>query len=88
MRKFKYFILSWWFCSVRNSMQNFNNYCAYTLGEYEADIDEIAGRRDFIIRRKFKGGIRPYCEFWFLGRWNQIGWIKGGRFEIDIMKVK
>ena len=75
----------YWWSAIRNSCVNWNNYAAYRLGRFLHEEDH-AGKRNFYIIRTYEGGRRPYCEFWLLGRWNQVGWITGGRFEIDVMK--
>jgi len=56
------------------------------LGKYEGEVRHMGTDRNFYKVRKFNNGTRPYCEFYLFGRWNQVGWITGGRFEIDIMK--
>ena len=75
----------YWWSAIRNSFVNFNNYAAYRLGRFLHE-ESHAGKRNFYIIRTYEGGKRPYCEFWLFGRWNQVGWITGGRFEIDVMK--
>lgn len=75
----------YWWSAIRNSFVNWNNYAAYRLGRFLHE-DDHAGKRNFYIIRTYEGGKRPYCEFWLFGRWNQVGWISGGRFEIDVMK--
>lgn len=75
----------YWWSAIRNSMVNLNNFLAWELGVHICDSKKPEGK-NFIIKRIFTNGERPYCEFWILGRRNQIGWIKRGRFEIDVMK--
>ena len=92
------FILAYWWSAIRNSCVNWNNYAAYRLGSFQqveaafgaASFADIRARRAGwrVERRRFSGGVRLYCEFYLLRRWNQIGWITGGRFEIDVMKAR
>ena len=79
------FLLSYWWSAIRNSCVNWNNYSAYRLGDFISE-GHRANLRRFYITRTFTNGKRPYCEFWLFGRWNQVGWISCGRFEIDVMK--
>lgn len=81
----KDFLLSYWWSAIRNSCPNWNNWCAFKLGEMVSEEPHTA--KNFYVTRTFaSGGKRPYCEFYLFGRWNQVGWIKKGRFEIDVMK--
>lgn len=77
----------YWWSAIRNSFVNWNNLNAYCLGEFVSE-EPHTGKRNFYIFRTFTNGVRPYSEFYVAGRWNQVGWIKCGRFEIDIMKEK
>ena len=79
------FLLSYWWSAIRNSFVNWNNYCAFKLGDMVSE-EPHDGKNFYVTRTFASGGKRPYCEFWLFGRWNQVGWITGGRFEIDVMK--
>jgi hypothetical protein len=80
------FLRAYWWAAIRNSCVNWNNYSAFRLGSMTAE-EGHAGRKNFYITRTFASGAkRPYCEFYLFGRWNQVGWISRGRFEIDVMK--
>ena len=76
---------SWWWAAVRNSCVNWNNWCAWKLGRF-LEGETVLDRRNFYIVRTFTNGKRPYAEFYLFGRFNQVGWISCGRFEIDVMK--
>lgn len=83
------FLRAYWWAAIRNSMVNWNNANAYIVGEYARTVLRRGSERNFYEVREFASGRRrPYCEFYLFGRWNQIGWIKKGRFEIDVMKAK
>lgn len=82
------FLLSYWWSAIRNSCVNWNNYSAYHLGSLVSEISHHGADKNFYKVRQFANGVRPYCEFWIAGRWNQAGWISCGRFEIDIMKKR
>ena len=81
------FLLSYWWSAIRNSFVNWNNLSAYLLGSYVGELSHIGSEKNFYKVRQYTNGVRPYCEFYLFGRWNQVGWLKGTpRFEIDIMK--
>ena len=81
------FLLAWWWAAVRNSCVNWNNWCAFRLGEMVSEEPHYG--KNFYVTRTFKSGAkRPYCEFYLFGKWNQVGWISCGRFEIDILKKR
>lgn len=93
----KRFLLAYWFNAIRNSMVNFNNFMAYKAGQL-LGISESFGEGSFELLRQKKKGYRleyrkfsngkilPYLEFYLFGKWFQFGWIKNGRFEIDLWK--
>jgi len=94
------FLRSYWWSAVRNACVNWNNYSAWKLGAF-IEVVKSCGEVSFQTLRNYKrgyrfeyrrftGGVRPYCEFYIFGRWNQLGWLNGSaaRFEIDIMKDK
>lgn len=81
------FLRSYWWSAIRNSCVNWNNYSALRLGLLLSETPR-ANPRNFYVTRTFGNGKRPYCEFWIAGRWNQVGWISCGRFEVDVMKDK
>lgn len=80
----------YWWSALRNSCVNWNNYCAYKLGDYRYALAHYGSDRNFYKVRQYTNGVRPYCEFWIFGRWNQIGWLNGKspRFEIDLLKKR
>jgi len=81
------FLLSYWWSAIRNSFVNWNNLSAYLLGSYVGELSHTGSEKNFYKVRLYTNGVRPYCEFYLFGRWNQVGWLKGTpRFEIDIMK--
>jgi len=81
------FLKAYWWAAIRNSCVNWNNWRAFKLGTMTSEEPHTA--KNFCVTRTFSsGGKRPYCEFWLFGKWNQIGWIKRGRFEIDVMKSR
>jgi len=102
--KWKRFAMAYWFNGIRNSMVNFNNYMMMITGEccgYEWYIgcdsweklkQQKKGFR--LEKRIFWSGYRQkfckrlYLEFYLFGRWYQFGWLKRGRFEIDLWKKK
>ncbi|MEM3631155.1 MAG: hypothetical protein QXY18_07075 [Nitrososphaerota archaeon] len=83
-------------------MVNLNNYCAYKLGEFIKEeviystqnkpLSEIKKEKRgiWISRRYYKSNkkisSRLYIEFYLFKRWFQFGWLKFGRFEIDLFK--
>lgn len=81
------FLRAYWWAAIRNSMVNWNNANAFIMGEYTKTVSRRGSERNFYEVREFASGRRrPYCEFDLFGKWNQVGWIKKGRFEIDVMK--
>ena len=81
------FIRAYWWSAIRNSCVNLNNYLAFKLGEMVSE-EPHDGKNFYVTRTFASGGKRPYCEFYLFGRWNQVGWIKKGRFEVDVMKMR
>ena len=98
------FLMDYWFNGIRNSMVNFNNYMMMITGEccgYEWYIgcdsweklkqDKKGFRlekRIFWSSYRQKFCKRLYLEFYLFKRWYQFGWLKKGRFEIDLWKNK
>lgn len=89
------FLKAWWWASVRNSFPNGNNSIAYNLGYYIETIKHYGSQKNFYEVRRYDNGVRPYCEFYVFGRWNQVGFLRGNRenngasrFEIDILKKR
>jgi hypothetical protein len=82
------FLKAYWWAAIRNSCVNWRNLDAYLLGGYQGELRRVGSGRNFYCVRQFKHGKRPYCEFWTFGRRNQIGFVRGGKFEIDILKRK
>lgn len=81
------FLRAYWWAAIRNSMVNWNNYSAYLTGDFVKAIRRYSIGRSFYEVREFANCTRPYCEVWVFNRRNQVGWIKRGRFEIDVMKI-
>ena len=83
----KDFLLSWWWSAIRNSCVNWNNYCAYKLGDYICKNKVCGSVNSFVEMKSFNNGNRLYTEF-FIGKfWFQFGVITRGRFEIDVFKT-
>lgn len=100
----KRFLMAYWFNGIRNSMVNFNNYMMMITGEYcgyewyigcegwEKLKQQKKGFR--LEKRIFWSGYRRkfckrlYLEFYLFKRWYQFGWLKRGRFEIDLWKKR
>jgi hypothetical protein len=84
------FLLAYWWSAIRNSCVNWNNWAAMRLGAYKSTIRRWGSARNFYETRQYEHGRRSYMEFWIMGRWFQVGWLKGTscRFEIDLFKKK